>query len=37
MIHSFVTGEPRDFIFGILTFHSKTHCAEEKSSLKGEW
>jgi len=36
-IHSFVTGEPGDFIFGILTYHSKSHPAEEKSSLKGAW
>jgi len=36
-IHSFVTGEPRDFIFGTLTYHSKSHPAEEKSSLKGAW
>jgi len=31
-IHSFVTGEPRDFKFGTLTYH-----AGEKSSLKGAW
>jgi len=75
-IYSFVTGEPRDFIFGTLTYHSnmnktkvmisgerqmvrqkdvngqtavkwlllllliyhsKSHPAEEKSSLKGAW
>ena len=36
-IHSFVTGEPRDFIFGTLTYHSTSHPAEEKSSLKGAW
>ena len=36
-IHSFVTGEPRDFVFGTLTYHSKSHPAEEKSSLKGAW
>jgi len=36
-IHSFVTGEPRDFIFGTLTYHSKSHHAEEKSSLKEAW
>jgi len=24
-IHSFVTGEPRDFIFGTLTYHSTSH------------
>ena len=24
-IHSFVTGEPRDFKFGILAYHSKSH------------
>ena len=32
-IHSFVTGEPRDFVFGTLTYHSKSHHSEEKSSL----
>ena len=36
-IHSFVTGEPRDFKFGTLTYHSKSHPADEKSSLKGAW
>ena len=36
-IHSFVTGEPRDFIFGTLTYHSTSHPAEEKSSLKRAW
>ena len=36
-IHSFVTGEPRDFIFGTLTYHSAYQAAEEKSSLKGAW
>ena len=36
-IYSFVTGEPRDFKFGTLTYHSKTHPADEKSSLKGAW
>jgi len=36
-IHSFVTGEPRDFIFGTLTYHSTYHPAEEKSSLKVAW
>jgi len=36
-IHSFVTGEPRDFKFGTLIFHSKSHHADEKSSLKGVW
>ena len=36
-IHSFVTGEPRNFVFGTLTYHSKSHLAEEKSSLKGAW
>ena len=34
-IHSFVTDEPRDFIFGTLAYHSKSHPAEKKSSLKG--
>ena len=36
-IHSFVTGEPRDFIFGTLAYHSTAHRAEKKSSLKGAW
>jgi len=36
-IHRFVTGEPRDFIFDTLTYHSKSHPADEKSSLKGAW
>jgi len=36
-IHSFVTGEPRDFVSGTLTYHSKSHPADEKSSLKGAW
>jgi len=37
--HSFVTGEPRDFKFGrpISTYHSKSHPADEKSSLKEAW
>jgi len=30
-------GEPRDFKFGTLTYHSKSHPADEKSSLKGAW
>ena len=34
---AFVTGEPRDFKFGTLTYHSKSHPADEKSSLKGAW
>jgi len=34
-VHSFVTSEPRDFKFGTLTYHSKSHPADEKSSLKG--
>jgi len=34
-IHSFVTGEPRDFKFGTSTYHGKSHPADEKSSLKG--
>ena len=31
-IHSFVTGEPRprDFIFGTLTYHSKSHPTEDR-------
>ena len=36
-IHSFVTGEPRDFKFGTLTYHSKSHPADKKSFLKGAW
>ena len=36
-IHSVVTGEPRDFTFGTLTYHSKSHPADEKYSLKGAW
>ena len=36
-IHSFVTGEPRDFIFATLTYHSTSHPTEEKSSMKGAW
>ena len=36
-IHSFVTGEPRDFKFGTLIYHNKSHPADEKSSLKGAW
>jgi len=35
--HSFVMGEPRDFKFGTLIYHSKSHPADEKSSLKGAW
>ena len=37
-IHSFTTGETRDFKFfkfGTLTYHSKSQPADEKSSLKG--
>ena len=34
-IHSFATGEPRDFKLNILTYHSKSHSADKKSSLKG--
>jgi len=33
-IHSVVTGEPRDFKFGTLAYHSKCHPAYEKYSLK---
>jgi len=29
-IHSFVTGERRDFKFGTLIYHSKSHPADEK-------
>ena len=36
-IHSFVTGEPRDFKFDALIYHSKSHPADEKYSLKGAW
>jgi len=36
-IHSIVTGKPRDFKFGTLTYHSKSKPADEKSSLKGAW
>jgi len=36
-IHSFVKGEPRDFIFGTLAYHSTSHPAEKISSLKGAW
>jgi len=36
-IHSFGMDEPRDFKFGTLTYHSKSHPADEKSSLKGAW
>jgi len=36
-IHSFVMGEPKDFKFGTLIYHSKSHPADEKSSLKGAW
>ena len=36
-IHCFVTGEPGDFKFGTLTYHSTSHPAEEKTSLKGAW
>ena len=28
-IHSFVTGEPRDFIFGTLAYHSTSQPAEK--------
>jgi len=34
-IHSFVSGESRDFKFGTLIYHSKSHPADEKSSRKG--
>ena len=34
-IYSFVMGESRDFQFGTLNYHSKSHPADEKSSLKG--
>ena len=29
--HSFVTGEPRDFKFGTLTYHSKFHPVDKKN------
>ena len=35
--HSFVTGDPRVFKFGTLTYHCKSHPANEKFSLKGAW
>ena len=35
--NSVVTGEPRDFKFGTLTYHSKSYPADEKYSLKGVW
>ena len=36
-IHNFVTSEPRDFKFGTLTYCSKSHPADEKSSPKRAW
>ena len=30
-IHSFVTGEPRNFKFGTLIYHSKSHPADKKN------
>jgi len=36
-IHSVVTDEPRDFKFSTLTYHSKSHPADEKYFLKGAW
>jgi len=36
-IYRFVTGEPRDFKFRTLTYHSKSHPADEKYSLTGAW
>ena len=36
-IHSFVTGEHKDLKFGTLIYYSKSHPADEKSSLKGAW
>jgi len=36
-IHTLVTGEPTDFKFGPLTSRSKSHPADEKSSLKRAW
>jgi len=36
-IYTVVTGEPRDFKFGTLTYHSKSHPAGEKYFLKGAW
>jgi len=36
-IHSVVTCEPRDFKFGTLTYHNKSHPADEKYSLIGAW
>jgi len=37
LILSFATGEPRDFKFGTLIYHSKSHPADEKSSLEEAW
>ena len=34
-IHSFVTGEPRDFKFGTLIYHSKSHPADANLPWKG--
>ena len=36
-VHSVVTGKPRNFKFGTLTYHSKSHTVDKKSSLKGAW
>jgi len=36
-VHCFVMGEPRDFEFGTLTYHSKSHPANGKSALKVAW
>jgi len=33
--HSFVTGEPRDFVLGTLTYHSKSQPAEKNLPRKG--
>jgi len=36
-IHSFVTGERRDFKFGTLIYHCKSRCVDVKSFVKGAW
>ena len=33
-IHSFITGERRDFKFSTLTYHSKSHPANEKGLVR---
>jgi len=36
-IHSVIKGELGDIKFGTLTYHSMSHPADEKYSLKGAW